>query len=141
MRIVNYCSWTSVQIAFSLVYGALMVVGLIGNGGVLFAVSRNKRLRSARNIFLLNLILTDILLCVTAIPITPWYALTKDWLFGAVMCRLMPLSNSCSVFVTRLVDFFKFEVVNSLFDVPFDVVTENRRMGKSQKSWPRQCLI
>ncbi|VDK50271.1 unnamed protein product [Anisakis simplex] len=77
-----------------------MVIGLVGNGGVLFAVSKNKRLRSARNIFLLNLILTDILLCVTAIPVTPWYALAKDWQFGALMCRLMPLSNSCSVFVT-----------------------------------------
>uniref|UniRef100_A0A915BEA0 G-protein coupled receptors family 1 profile domain-containing protein n=1 Tax=Parascaris univalens TaxID=6257 RepID=A0A915BEA0_PARUN len=98
--IYDVTSWTSVQVAFSLVYGALMVVGLVGNGGVLFAVSKNKRLRSARNIFLLNLILTDILLCVTAIPVTPWYALTKNWLFGALMCRLMPLSNSCSVFVT-----------------------------------------
>ncbi|VDN56062.1 unnamed protein product [Dracunculus medinensis] len=92
--------WISVQITFSLVYGALLLVGLIGNGGVLLAVSTNRRLRSARNIFLLNLILTDILLCVTAIPVTPWYALTKDWQFGPLMCRLMPLSNSCSVFVT-----------------------------------------
>ncbi|MCP9260702.1 7 transmembrane receptor [Dirofilaria immitis] len=50
--------------------------------------------------FLLNLIITDLLLCVTAIPVTPWYALTKNWTFGALMCRLMPLSNSCSVFVT-----------------------------------------
>jgi len=32
--------------------------------------------------------------------VTPWYALSKDWQFGAVMCRLMPLSNSCSVFVS-----------------------------------------
>lgn len=44
--------------------------------------------------------ITDLLLCLTAIPVTPWYGLSKTWEFGAVMCRLVPLSNSCSVFVT-----------------------------------------
>ncbi|VDK33624.1 unnamed protein product [Gongylonema pulchrum] len=77
-----------------------MLIGITGNGGVLIAFTKNRRLRSARNIFLLNLIITDLLLCVSAIPVTPWYALTKNWSFGALMCRLMPLSNSCSVFVT-----------------------------------------
>lgn len=77
-------------------------------------MASNRRLRSARNIFLLNLILSDLLLVLTAVPVTPWlalfiflckteyfrYALTKDWHFGSAMCHLMPLSNSCSVFVT-----------------------------------------
>ncbi|KAI6187049.1 7TM GPCR domain containing protein [Aphelenchoides besseyi] len=89
-----------IQALFGLIYGVIFVFGLIGNGGVLIAVAQNKRLRSARNIFLLNLIITDLLLCLTAIPVTPWYALSKEWIFGAVMCRLMPLSTSCAVFVT-----------------------------------------
>ncbi|KAI1723886.1 7 transmembrane receptor (rhodopsin family) domain-containing protein [Ditylenchus destructor] len=93
-------SWAIVQVLFGLVYSGLFLLGLAGNGGVLWAVCRNKRLRSARNIFLLNLILTDLLLCSTAVPVTPWYALTKEWRFGSLMCRLMPLSNSCAVFVT-----------------------------------------
>jgi len=61
-------SWTIVQILFGLVYAGLFAVGLAGNGGVLWAVTQNKRLRSARNIFLLNLILTDLLLCLTGVP-------------------------------------------------------------------------
>ncbi|KAI6214007.1 7TM GPCR domain containing protein [Aphelenchoides besseyi] len=89
-----------IRALFGLIYGVIFVFGLIGNGGVLIAVAQNKRLRSARNIFLLNLIITDLLLCLTAIPVTPWYALSKEWIFGAVMCRLMPLSTSCAVFVT-----------------------------------------
>ncbi|KAK6022029.1 hypothetical protein OSTOST_12286, partial [Ostertagia ostertagi] len=60
-------------------------------------MANNRRLRSARNIFLLNLILTDLLLVLTAVPVTPWYALTKNWQFGSAMCHIMPLSNSCSV--------------------------------------------
>ncbi|KJH45356.1 7 transmembrane receptor [Dictyocaulus viviparus] len=90
-----------VKSAFTLVYSLLFIFGLIGNGGVVYAMARNRRLRSARNIFLLNLILTDLLLVLTAVPVTPWYALTKTWEFGSAMCRIMPLSNSCSVFVTR----------------------------------------
>ncbi|KAK6754272.1 hypothetical protein RB195_013336 [Necator americanus] len=89
-----------VKSAFTLVYGFLFILGLVGNGGVVFAMANNRRLRSARNIFLLNLILTDLLLVLTAVPVTPWYALTKNWLFGSAMCHIMPLSNSCSVFVT-----------------------------------------
>ncbi|KAL6741048.1 hypothetical protein Aduo_014344 [Ancylostoma duodenale] len=89
-----------VKSAFTLVYGFLFILGLVGNGGVVFAMANNRRLRSARNIFLLNLILTDLLLVLTAVPVTPWYALTKNWQFGSAMCHIMPLSNSCSVFVT-----------------------------------------
>ncbi|KAJ1347639.1 hypothetical protein KIN20_002753 [Parelaphostrongylus tenuis] len=89
-----------VKSAFILVYSLLFIFGLVGNGGVVFAMANNQRLRSARNIFLLNLILTDLLLVLTAVPVTPWYALTKTWEFGPAMCRIMPLSNSCSVFVT-----------------------------------------
>ncbi|KAE9414730.1 hypothetical protein Angca_006212, partial [Angiostrongylus cantonensis] len=89
-----------VKSAFTLVYSLLFIFGLVGNGGVVLAMAKNRRLRSARNIFLLNLILTDLLLVLTAVPVTPWYALTKTWEFGSAMCRIMPLSNSCSVFVT-----------------------------------------
>lgn len=92
--------YLAVKVLFSLLYGALMLGGFVGNGGVLFAVTRNKLLRSARNVFLLNLIVSDILLCLTAIPVTLWYSLAKDWQFGSFMCHLVPLSTSCSVFVT-----------------------------------------
>uniref|UniRef100_A0A183C1R6 G_PROTEIN_RECEP_F1_2 domain-containing protein n=1 Tax=Globodera pallida TaxID=36090 RepID=A0A183C1R6_GLOPA len=46
------------------------------NGSVLMAFGRANRIRSTRNFFLLNLILTDVLLCFTAIPITPCWSLT-----------------------------------------------------------------
>ncbi|CAB3398105.1 unnamed protein product [Caenorhabditis bovis] len=89
-----------IRSVFTFLYGFLFILGILGNGGVLWAVARNKRLQSARNVFLLNLIFTDLILVFTAIPVTPWYAMTKDWHFGPVMCHLVPLSNSCSVFVT-----------------------------------------
>uniref|UniRef100_A0AC34Q0F4 G-protein coupled receptors family 1 profile domain-containing protein n=1 Tax=Panagrolaimus sp. JU765 TaxID=591449 RepID=A0AC34Q0F4_9BILA len=96
----DWTSWFIVKFGFTIVYTTLFVLGIVGNGGVLVAVAHNKRLRSARNIFLLNLIVTDLLLCLTGIPVTPWYALHKEWVFGSLMCRLMPLSNSCAVFVS-----------------------------------------
>ncbi|KAE9550809.1 hypothetical protein FO519_005981 [Halicephalobus sp. NKZ332] len=96
----DWTSWISIKFIFLIFYTTLFVLGIMGNGGVLVAVAHNKRLRSARNIFLLNLMVTDLLLCLTGIPVTPWYALHKEWVFGELMCRLMPLSNSCAVFVT-----------------------------------------
>ncbi|CAI5453367.1 unnamed protein product [Caenorhabditis angaria] len=90
----------SIRLLFILCYILLFVVGLIGNGGVIWTVAQNKRLQSARNVFLLNLIFTDLVLVFTAIPITPIYALSKTWIFGELICHLLPLPNSCSVFVT-----------------------------------------
>ncbi|KAI6227784.1 7TM GPCR domain containing protein [Aphelenchoides fujianensis] len=75
----------SVQAFFAVVYTLIFCLGVIGNGGVVAAVVQNKRLRSARNIFLLN---SDSTRC------------PKSGFFGSVMCRLMPLSTSCAVFVT-----------------------------------------
>ncbi|KAL3096077.1 hypothetical protein niasHS_005836 [Heterodera schachtii] len=95
--------WTSyplIKIAIIFAYALLFLFGLFSNGSVLMAFGRTNRIRSTRNFFLLNLILTDFLLCFTAIPITPWYAMEKNWVFGPFLCRFVPLCNSCAVFVT-----------------------------------------
>jgi hypothetical protein len=49
-------SYAVVKLLFILVYGSLFAIGLVGNGGVIAAVAQNKRLRSARNIFLCELL-------------------------------------------------------------------------------------
>lgn len=43
---------TTVKAIIAFVYATLFILGILGNGGVITAVARNKRLQSARNIFL-----------------------------------------------------------------------------------------
>lgn len=42
----------TVKAIIAFVYSTLFILGILGNGGVITAVARNKRLQSARNIFL-----------------------------------------------------------------------------------------
>ena len=34
--------------------------------------------------------MSDIMMCLTALPVTPLYALSGYWMFGQVMCKLLP---------------------------------------------------
>ncbi|CAO4378042.1 unnamed protein product [Caenorhabditis nigoni] len=131
-----------IRTIFTFLYGFLFVLGIFGNGGVLWAVARNKRLQSARNVFLLNLIFTDLILVFTAIPVTPWYAMTKDWAFGSVMCHLVPLSNSCSVFVTSwsltAISLDKFLHINDPTKQPVSI---RQALGITSLIWIVSTLI
>ncbi|KAI1719426.1 7 transmembrane receptor (rhodopsin family) domain-containing protein [Ditylenchus destructor] len=92
--------WTlrlDVQMIFSTIYVIIFVVGLIGNGLLIGTI--RKRMTVA-NVFLLNLATSDLLLCITALPITPVLAFVKRWIFGNVMCKLVPLCQGISVLIS-----------------------------------------
>ena len=40
--------------------------------------------------YICNMALADILICVVAAPVTPLTAFTGSWHFGAALCRLVP---------------------------------------------------
>ena len=72
-------------------YLFVFIIGIIGNILVCWVVFRQQSMRSVTNIFITNLALSDILLCLFAVPFTPLYLLTfKEWIFGPVFCRLVP---------------------------------------------------
>ncbi|VDD93901.1 unnamed protein product, partial [Enterobius vermicularis] len=89
-----------VKVTFLLIYATIFVFGLFGNFGVLIKVLRHRRHRSPQNYFLLNLIVTDILLCLAAVPATPLYGLTRNWNYGILVCRSVNFINSLAVFVS-----------------------------------------
>ncbi|PIO71265.1 hypothetical protein TELCIR_06841 [Teladorsagia circumcincta] len=106
-----------VKSAFTLVYGLLFILGLVGNGGVVFAMANNRRLRSARNIFLLNLILTDLLLVLTAVPVTPCWSLTAisiDKYLHIIDPTKAPVTKRQALAITLLI-----WLLSTLINVPY----------------------
>ncbi|KAE9550965.1 hypothetical protein FO519_005826 [Halicephalobus sp. NKZ332] len=100
MKIVNdYTIRLDVQIIYSLIYFLIFVVGLVGNGLLIGTMVIRKRITVA-NVFLINLAISDLLLCITALPITPVLAFVKTWMFGAFMCKLVPLCQGISVLIS-----------------------------------------
>ena len=52
---------------------------------------RNRHLQTVQNIFILNLAIGDVLMCLTSLPITPITNVYKTWFFASPVCKLIPL--------------------------------------------------
>lgn len=92
----------AVQAAFCTAYTIIFVVGMFGNALVCYAVIRNRAMQTVTNLFITNLALSDILLCVFAVPFTPLYTFLGRWVFGGPLCHIMPYAQGCSVYISTL---------------------------------------
>jgi len=57
-------------VTFSVAYSVVFVLGLVGNGLVVWVVYSNRRMHNVTNYFIVNLALADILVCLLCLPIT-----------------------------------------------------------------------
>ena len=85
-----------------LIYSVFMLVGGAGNSVVLAAFVRNPSFRTARNIFLLNLAVADLLLCLLTMPLTLLEVVTQHWPLGGVACRAAGTLQAAAVFASTL---------------------------------------
>jgi len=93
-------SW--LRAVFVVLYAAIFLVGLSGNSLVVYVVSRNTAMRTITNIFIANLAVSDIMMCLLAVPFTPAAVMLQSWPFGEVMCHVMPMALGVSVHVSTL---------------------------------------
>ena len=63
-------------------YIILIATGSIGNGLVFIAVIRKSMMRTPRNLFILNLAISDLTLCLITMPFSFIEIVTKFWSFG-----------------------------------------------------------
>ena len=84
-----------IQTTFCLLYFAIFVLGVFGNVLVCYVVFRNKAMQTVTNLFITNLALSDILLCVLAVPFTPLYTFLRGWIFGSTLCHMVPYAQGC----------------------------------------------
>jgi neuropeptide Y receptor len=97
--IINH---SGVQAIFYVIYSTIFVLGIFGNVLVCFVVGRNKAMQTVTNFFITNLALADILLCALAVPFTPLYTFLEEWIFGRVLCHLVPYAQGVSVYISTL---------------------------------------
>lgn len=91
-----------VQIFFYVLYATVFVLGVFGNVLVCYVVLRNRAMQTVTNIFITNLALSDILLCVLAVPFTPLYTFMGRWAFGRTLCHLVSFAQGCSIYISTL---------------------------------------
>ncbi|XP_063976717.1 prolactin-releasing peptide receptor-like [Diachasmimorpha longicaudata] len=89
-----------VQGIFYLLYAAIFLIGVFGNALVCYVVARNTQMQTVTNLFITNLALSDVLLCVLAVPFTPLYTFLGRWVFGQTLCHLVPYAQGVSIYIS-----------------------------------------
>ncbi|ALC46837.1 NPFR1, partial [Drosophila busckii] len=98
-------------------YIALIVFGAIGNTMVVIAVLRKPMMRTARNLFILNLAVSDLLLCLVTMPLTLMEIISKFWPYGscAMLCKTIAMLQALSIFVSTIsitaIAFDRYQVI------------------------------
>ncbi|XP_054164525.1 cholecystokinin receptor type A-like [Oppia nitens] len=89
------------QIATLIVpYSLIFLLAIVGNLLVIVTLAANRRMRSVTNRLLLNLAVSDLLLAVFCMPFTLMAVLFKQFIFGQLMCSLIPYLQAVLVMVS-----------------------------------------
>ncbi|KAF5401178.1 Neuropeptide Y receptor invertebrate [Paragonimus heterotremus] len=92
----------AVKFIILLLYSLIAFIGLAGNGLVIWVVARTKSIQTITNIFIANLAVSDILMCLVATPFTPVSLYMRSWTLPEVVCKLLPITMGVSVYVSTL---------------------------------------
>ena len=68
-------------------FGIIFLVGVIGNGSLVYILCRHKTMRSVPNTFIFNLALGDLLILVFTVPFVSIIYTVDSWPFGEFICK------------------------------------------------------
>lgn len=89
-------------ITLLIAYVILIVTGATGNGLVCIAVARKPAMRTARNVFIINLAISDLILCLFTMPFSLVEIMMKFWPLGVLPCKLVAGLQATSIFVSTI---------------------------------------
>ena len=79
-------------------YACMIIVGATGNLLVILVVIRNRAMRTARNVFIVNLAVSDLMLCLITMPLTLVEILYMTWQVSCIIdrqCNVVYLYSNC----------------------------------------------
>lgn len=94
---------------------AIGITGMIGNFLVIYAFSRSRSLRTPANMFIINLAITDLLMCITQTPIFFTTSMHKRWIFGEKACEVYAFCGAlfgiCSMITLTVIAVDRYFVI------------------------------
>lgn len=84
-ELVNQSVFT---IAISSALGVLILITILGNIFVIYAILFDRILRRVGNYLVLSLAIADFMVACTVMPISAFYEVTNEWTFGSVLCEI-----------------------------------------------------
>ncbi|XP_053204493.1 neuropeptide CCHamide-1 receptor-like [Panonychus citri] len=83
-----------------IVFGILFIIGLIGNGTIIFVFLRNKSMRTIPNTYIISLSIGDLLIITGALPFVSTIYSFDSWPYGQFLCKLSEFVRDVSIGVT-----------------------------------------
>lgn len=77
-----------------------MTVGLTANLTVIYVVARRAQMHTSRNLYIVNLAISDMTLCLVCMPFTLTSILQYQWTMGTVFCKVVPLLQGTNIMVS-----------------------------------------
>ncbi|XP_034563210.1 melanopsin-A-like [Notolabrus celidotus] len=91
------------------------ITGMLGNFLVMYAFCRSRSLRTPSNIFIINLAVTDFLMCLTQTPVFFITSMHKRWIFGKKGCELYAFCGAlfgiCSMMTLMVIAVDRYMVI------------------------------
>lgn len=104
------------QIAVPIIFGLILIFGIIGNGSVVWIVLRSKQMRTIPNIYIVSLALGDLLLILIAVPFSVFIYMFDEWYFGVTLCKvnffMETFSLGISVFTLTLLSIDRYLAIS-----------------------------
>ncbi|KAJ8365427.1 hypothetical protein SKAU_G00142580 [Synaphobranchus kaupii] len=94
---------------------AVGITGMVGNFLVMYAFCRSRSLRTPANMFIINLAVTDFLMCITQAPIFFITSMHKRWIFSEKGCELYAFCGAlfgiCSMITLTVIALDRYFVI------------------------------
>ncbi|XP_053126171.1 alpha-1A adrenergic receptor isoform X3 [Hemicordylus capensis] len=78
----------SKAILLGVIFGGLIVFGVLGNILVILSVACHKHLQSVTHYYIINLAVADLLLTSTVLPFSAIFEILGYWVFGRIFCNI-----------------------------------------------------
>jgi len=95
-------SYIAEKIAVPILFALIFIVGVSGNGVLIFTVLRNAALRTKPNILIVSLALGDFILILISVPFTSTYYSVQGWWYGDGICKLNEFMQTLSLGVSQM---------------------------------------
>ena len=83
-----------------ILFGLVTVVGIIGNGLVIYVICSRQKMRTVTNLLLLNLAIADMSFILIIPPLTAYMWAMYTWPFGVILCKTMHFLLNVTAYVT-----------------------------------------
>lgn len=78
-----------ISIVVPILFGMVVIIGLIGNALVVVVVACNRQMRNTTNILIINLAMADLLFITFCVPFTATDYALAEWPFGNIWCKVV----------------------------------------------------